>query len=220
MAQEHRLLETDFRHESLEFARRIMRKAKAEFERIALTLVAEGFRFSSLDGPIKKPDPNTSIWVSDLRHRNIHIPLVLEAWLAEVGGVNFMGSHPEWSAPGYCFGNKPDPAGLLFTDAFVCELTAEYVEYLYEEWQSDESATLTPFRIDFSPDHLHKANISGGLPYQMSAGRPSIDSIVLNERHCTSFMGLVRLALQWRGFPGFDDISNEGTWSKIGPKLV
>lgn len=220
MAQEYRLSDDTFRLEVFGFARQMIRKARDEFHRIATQLSKQDYQFANPEGPITAPDLRVADCIEEYRRRGVHVPIVLEAWLIEVGSVNLMGSHPGWSVPGYVFDHDTSTTNPLRTDAFVCHVSTSYLDYLYDEWQSLEPGERPPFRIDFSPDYLHKANISGGPPYQLDTNSPSIDSLVLNERHCTSFLGLVRLALRWRGFPGFEYISNEGTWSMIGPPVI
>ena len=220
LSQEYRLTDPTFRNESTHFARVIMRKAKQLFEQLSSRLVDEGYKFVVGNWPIKNAEPDAEEWISDLRNQGVYIPIVLEAWLVEVGTVNLCGSHPDWSRPAYAYDDKVFQSDLLLTDAFVCELNREYIYYLYDEWKSEGPTNQRPFRIDFSPDHLHKANISGGLPYEISVDIPSIDSIVFNARHCCSFMGLVRNALKWRGFSGFEYLSEEGIWSTKGPDVL
>ena len=219
-AQNYRLSDMNFRIEVLGFAKQMMRKAGDEFKQIAEQLTGQGYRFASPEGPITAPDHDIADRIMDFQNRNVYVPIVLDAWLTEIGTVNLTGSHPEWSSPGYVFEDDTTTTNPLRTDAFVCEVTASYLDYLYDEWQSLDADERSPFRIDFSPDYLHKANISGGPPYQLEARVPTIDSLVLNERHCTSFLGLVRLALRWRGFPGFEFISDEGRWSTIQAPVI
>jgi hypothetical protein len=220
MAQDYRLSDMRFRMEVVGFAKQMMRKAGDAFKRIADELTVQGYQFASPAGPLIAPDHNIADKLADFQSRNIFVPIALEAWVTEIGTVNLMGSHPEWSRPGYVFDDDTATTNPLHTDAFVCEVTASYLDYLYDEWQSLDANERLPFRIDFSPDHLHKANISGGPPYQVETNVPTIDSLVLNERHCTSFVGLVRLALRWGGFPGFEVIGNEGRWSTIQPPVI
>jgi len=95
-----------------------------------------------------------------------------------------------------------------------------YLEHLYDEWILGRSTETIPFRIDFSPDDLHQANISGGPPHELSASIPAIDSNVSNEGHGTTFVGHLRHALRWRDFPGFENLSDEGEWSSIQPEWL
>lgn len=220
MAEEYRLGDATFRSEALDFARQMMRRAGDQLKRIVEELSHQGYRFVNPQGPVHAPEVGIAECCSELRHRSVHVPIALEAWLAEVGGVDLTGSHPAWSRPGYSFDDAATDEYPILTDAFVCVVPQGYLENLYDEWIHRQEIELFPFRIDFSPDDLHKANISGGPPYELSASIPAIDSLVLNERHCTTFVGHLRYALRWRGFPGFENLPGEGEWSTIQPESL
>ena len=137
-----------------------------------------------------------------------------------MGSSDLTGSHPDWSRSSCIFGDHNTVSEVIMTDAFVCKVTVDYLDYLYNEWVCLDGDRRIPVRIDFSPDHLHKANVSGGPPYQMSAHPPAIDTLVLNERRGLSFGRMIRLALCWKGFPSFEQIPNEGISSTILQPLI
>jgi hypothetical protein len=58
------------------------------------------------------------------------------------------------------------------------------------------------FAIDFSPDDLHKAEISGGPPYAIEAPNLAVDGIVLWEIHQTTFVNYLRTVIQHAGLGG------------------
>lgn len=60
------------------------------------------------------------------------------------------------------------------------------------------------FQIEFAPDYLHKANISGDAPYGIEVPNSAVDGLVLGEVHQTTFVNYLRIAFQWAGFPGWD----------------
>jgi hypothetical protein len=51
---------------------------------------------------------------------------------------------------------------------------------------------------------LHKANVSGGDPYQIPLPCPYADAALLNERHETTFVRYLRISFACAGFAGFD----------------
>jgi len=51
---------------------------------------------------------------------------------------------------------------------------------------------------------LHKANTSGGAPYEMAIPDPRADGELLNERHHLFFVDYLRVAFRFGGFPGYD----------------
>lgn len=210
VSQDYRLCDQSFHKEALGFALQIMSKVRECLLRIIDQLDKENYRFIDNTRVIKEPDPNASEWISHYRKHGVYIPLAFEAWLKVVGSINLMGTHPEWSKSAYAFDDVITTEELLYTDPLVVELTEDYMNYLYTEWQestnSQTAILCPPFRLELSPDHLHKANISGGLPYELSTNRLAVDSLLLNERHCTSFLGYIRHVISWGGFPGFDYI--------------
>ena len=58
--------------------------------------------------------------------------------------------------------------------------------------------------IAIAPDDLHKANTSGGDPYEMAIPDPHADGELLNERHNLFFVEYLRLCFRLGGFPGYD----------------
>jgi hypothetical protein len=220
VSQDYRLGDTGFRSDVTRYARQMMRKAGDLFKMIIEQLDQQDYRFVNPNGPLSPPEYQIADRIAEFRNRQIFLPVALEAWLCEIGTIDLTGSHPDWNKSGYDFGDHTTMSEIIVTDAFVCDVTVDYVDYLYKEWLSLDGHQRIPFRIDFSPDHLHKANVSGGPPYQLAAQAPGIDALVLNERHCLSFVGLIRLALRWRGFPGFEQIPNEGCWSTIQQPVI
>lgn len=81
--------------------------------------------------------------------------------------------------------------------------------YFLEEWKEQKRDPDwnpgNPFRIDLAPDYLHKANISGGMPYAILVPFLGADPIFVDERHELPFVDYLRLAFKWAGFPGLED---------------
>lgn len=195
------------RKEALAFARTTMQRARGYVLDVIDELRGAGYRFVNPDVAYVPPNSETEDWLDGLPERNIHLPIALQAWLLEVGNVNLMGTHPSWPTPAYGFEDCRTDGYPIYTDPLVVELPPDFLDYLHEEWAEEKSGEA--FIVDLAPDHLHKAGISGGLPYGLPTDRPRVDTILLYERHCTSFTGYVRRALYWRGFPGFDYMAPE-----------
>ena len=114
-----------------------------------------------------------------------------------------MGSHPGWSRPAYLGEGETNVEDVVYSDPLVVELPTDYIDALWYEWkEARRDDPLLPFRVSIAPDSLHKANVSGGPPYELSADRPLVDSIVWNEMQCQTFVSYLRDAASWRGFPG------------------
>ena len=76
--------------------------------------------------------------------------------------------------------------------------------------------------IDIAPDDLHKANTSGGDPYQIAVPDLSADGRLLGERHDLFFVKYLRLVFRLGGFPGYDgiDIALPAGLAKLSEGLV
>lgn len=115
------------------------------------------------------------------------IPLSLKAFWQEVGGVDFVGMHPNWHS------------GL---DPLVVDPPEGALSFLDDE--EDDAEELGQF-FGLAPDDLHKDNTSGGDPYGVRLPNASADFPFLYERHDLLFVPYLRIAiLQWGGFPGLD----------------
>jgi hypothetical protein len=204
--ESRRLREELFRKEALTYAREMMKLARGALESIVQTLRSSGYRFVDEDKVLIEPEAGIEDWLREQEVFGIHVPLSVQAWLIEVGAINLMGSHPEWPHPAYLF-EATSSEGVWYTDPLVVELPREYILYQHEEWnyrrREDGEYETGPFRLEFAPDHIHKANVSGGPPYEVDAFEPSVDALVLNERNGHTFVAHVRHALEWGGFPGF-----------------
>jgi hypothetical protein len=60
--------------------------------------------------------------------------------------------------------------------------------------------------VTIAPDDLHKANTSGGEPYEIAVPDLRADGELLNERHHLLFVDYLRLCFRFGGFPGYDGI--------------
>ncbi len=211
VGQSHRLGDEQFREEALGFALQLMVRVRSWAAETVEALQKSGYRFVYPERAILDPDSDASDWVRELRQKGVHLSLAFEAWLRVIGGVNLMGTHPSWSRSAYAFDDSADRQEPIYTDPLVVEMPKDYANYLYDEWLEarSQSEAQSPFRVEIAPDHLHKANVSGGLPYQLSAGRPAVDGFVWNERHGIGFVGYLRKAIEWGGFPGFDYLDGE-----------
>lgn len=213
VSQGYRLGDDGFRSEALKFSLHIMRRVKFYLLGIIDRLVGDGYKFVDESKIYVAPEAGTSDWINEYRNRGIFLPLAFEAWLLEVGSINLIGTHPNWFKPAYFYDGNLIADNILYTDPLVVEFNEDYLRYLYDEWNSTKASVeqdkKIPFRIDISPDYLHKANISGGMPYELDTEKPTVDDVLLNERHATTFIGYIRQALIWKGFPGFDYINAE-----------
>ena len=206
VGEDFRLKDKGFRSYALGFARNMLAPFKDNIIKIIDYLISNNYRFMYAERAHSEPDGETIEWIEEYERKGIYLPISLQAWLLEVGCFNLIGTNNDWPKTSYLSDGNVNSNDVWLTDPLVVEVTNDYIEYLYNEWkygvEEEGLENVGPFKIDFSPDYLHKANISGGMPYEIIADTPAVDSIVLNERTCTSFTGYIRNALLWGGFPG------------------
>ncbi|MCB9894349.1 MAG: hypothetical protein H6839_07865 [Planctomycetes bacterium] len=200
VGQPERLVEPGFLAEALGAARSAMREVRTHVLRIIDHLVADGYQFVDDRAPYAGPESGVEEALRDLWNEGAFVPVSLQAWLIEVGTVDLCGFNPNWPCPTYAH-SQVDASSVVCTDPLAFDAPLEYITSRVDELkrQADE-----PLLLDIAPDHLHKANISGGPPYSVALDRPAVDSLLLFERHCVSFMAYVRRSLQWGGFAGMD----------------
>ena len=130
------------------------------------------------------------------------LPLSLRAFYEVVGAVNFMGRKSRWPwtiamlAP-----SQPDDS-LVLADPLV----VFGFEDAFDELDEDERGF-----ISIAPDDLHKADTSGGDPYEIAVPDLRADGELLNQRHGLLFVDYLRLCFRYGGFPGFDGADTRPT---------
>ncbi len=119
------------------------------------------------------------------------IPLSLRAFFEVVGEINFNGDHPSLA---------PKDTDITPDPLMVC--SAEDALAMIGSMDRNEG---DPLHIEFAPDALHKANISGGGPYCIEIPQPAADASVEDAPQEVMFVEYLRIALLgWVGFPGWE----------------
>jgi hypothetical protein len=215
LASQHRLCEPDFRREALEFAREMMRIARRNVLALIDRVAQQGYRFAEPDAVYVPPRDDPGQLLDALEDQEIFVPIALRAWMEEVGEVRLIGTHPEWKNPGFNFAEAPRPKQIWCTDPLYVGVWVDWIKACFEQWQCrcqrDGLSYTGPFCIDVAPDEFHKANLSGGDSYKIQANRPAVDAVLLNERHCFTFVAYLRHCFNWGGFPGFELIDERPT---------
>ena len=218
-SESYKLQQKEFYHEAISYLRLVFSRASYLIDKATENLVNDGYVFAFPNEKRGKPDPSVLDWAVELAEsKNIYLPLSIITWISEIGNVNFCGTHPGWEKTGYAFeGNTNE---VWYTDPLVFELDKDNILYQYEEWlyQTEECGEdeTGPFKISISPDYIHKANVSGGAPYEVNADKMQFDSFLLNERHGAGVVYYLRNSLNWGGFPGFKYIKDFAEEKKEG----
>lgn len=155
--------------------------------------IAKQLRIPPLENPevFDPPGKHTASQIKKLeKAAGGPLPISLRAWFEQVGGVSLMGSHDVINPK-----NSRTAA-----DPLVVAPPSQLLQMLdFEEGEGEEGLSLW-----LAPDDLHKANVSGGDPYQINIPNPAADAPFECERHETTFVNYLRLTFEWGGFPGWD----------------
>lgn len=172
--------------DALAVAFETMQRVRANIETVASRLASMKYRFENGDG---RPRPASGKIILEAEKRVGPIPLSLRTFYQVVGEVDWMGHHPALTPDDgkTC----PDPLVVYPLEAALDDL---------EDRDGHERDSLV-----IAPDDLHKADISGGEPYEVGVPDPAADGKLLNESHDLYFVDYLRRVFDRGGFPGLVD---------------
>jgi len=188
-------LDGAWREEADLVAAAVMVRVRRNAERLVAVLVAKGWPLRVEVALPGLPDD------TDLRLRELEelsgspVPSALKAFWRTVGSINLVPANAEL---------PPSlPPRLIILDPLEVEsLSAVWSEV--DEWReraSDVHPEIAgPIEVPIAPDHLHKADISGGAPYSIWVPSESVDPIVREEPHNHNCTDYLRLAFDRKGF--------------------
>jgi len=139
------------------------------------------------------PGPGAHKQIARLEKTAGVLPLSLRVFYEVVGAVDWTGSHPGL-AP------KND---MVCPDPLVVYGLDDALEEVCERVDDEDSEGIC---ITIAPDDLHKADTSGGDPYEIGLPNLGADAELLNERHRLPFVDYLRLSFRFGGFPGYEAI--------------
>jgi hypothetical protein len=181
-----------------ELVGRIRRNAEAIRDHLA----GQGYAFQASE-PIRAQAAHVGTDLDRVEAEIGPFPMVLRVFLEAVGTIDLNGSHPRWTF------DYPDP--------FVVECFPGHVVPEHRQWSEDgwfEKMGRDGFPVALAPDFFHKADVSGGAPYEIELPDAAIDPLWLNDdlHEGETFVGYARSALlDWAGFPGFAREDPDGT---------
>ena len=149
------------------------------------------------------PDQEVIAAMRKLEKKGLALPLSLRAWVEEVGDVNLAGAHPAlcfWDDENFP-GIYADPL-MVGLDHFMFESEA----WLEAEEAGEDSGDMEPV---LGWDAKAKARLAVedeqlDYGYTMALPNPGADAALDGEPHKTSFVGYLRIAFRWGGFPGWE----------------
>lgn len=157
------------------------------------------FEFEQPEEALPGPEPGAIAAIKHIESEAGLLPLSLKLFWLRIGSVNFCGHHPEWELETGCdFEGYPDPLLVYPPSIAVAEL---------EDFLLDKEERLRcqyPYAVSIAPDSYHKADVSGGMWYNISVPAIADDPPLNDEWHKTTFLNYLEIALKWGGFPGLE----------------
>ena len=175
--------------------RETLRRVRSNVQQLHAALSSAGYRFACGDQALQAPPIDIDERLQAIERAIGPIPLLLDVWLLDIGGVNLTGTHPSWQ--------------FEFTDALVVESLIDEVVDEHRDREKTgwyELAGATRFPLALSPDYKHKADVSGGAPYSIGLPNPGVDAYWEGDTLHPQmwFIDYLRTTLlDWGGFPGW-----------------
>lgn len=158
---------------------------------VVRNLHALGYRFSRPRDVLPGPEPGTNKAIKRLEQAVGPVPLAITTFWSRIGSVDLSGHHPTWSGCDF-----PDPLIVYPPSMAIAELE----EHTSDREERDRCGF--PYCIPIAPDALHKANVSGGMWYNITVPSIADDPLLNDEPHATTFLNYLDIALGQGGFPG------------------
>ena len=174
--------------DALAVAFETMRRVDTNVRTVTARLRGLDYKFAN--EPHDSPGPDVRRQIAKIEKMVGALPLSVRAFYEMVGAVNWIGHHESlapWGDP-----VMPDPLVVFSIDDVIAQHESGWFE------DSEDKA------IVIAPDDLHKANTSGGEPYEIAVPDLNADGKLLNERHDLYFVPYLRVVFQFGGFPGYD----------------
>jgi hypothetical protein len=156
-------------------------------------LSERGFQFDHPQEVFPGPEFDTVAAITRIERKVGVLPIALKLFWHRIGSVDHCGSHPAWSGCKY-----PDPLVVYPASVAVQELD-DFLADKEERLRSD-----FPYLVPIGPDYYHKANVSGGMWYNVSVPAIADDPPLNDEWHNTTFVRYLELAMEWAGFSGLE----------------
>ena len=169
-------------------------------------LIEDNFQFDYEDEVFPGPGPDIVEAIHRIENEVGIVPLSLKLFWQRIGSVNFCGGHPDWEFDPGC---EPE----TYADPIVIYPPSVAIEEL-EEFLSDKEERLRcnlPYVVPIAPDFYHKADVSGGMFYNISIPAITDDPPLNEEWHQTTFLNYLEIAVKWAGFLGLERYPNH-TW--------
>lgn len=186
--------------EAAAVAEALMRRVRDNTDAVRAILRASGAMIADEEEPASNDDLARLIGIVG------PLPLALDAFWRIVGSIALVpGGSTRYDYGGCAL--EADGISLLALDPLeVCGPDVGWIIGDYEARIAESHPEIVGgLSLDVAPDFLHKQNLSGGPAYAIElpprSPRAAIDPDVMFEPHRTSFVGYLRAAFAWGGFP-------------------
>jgi hypothetical protein len=163
-------------------------------QRLVCRLKQLDYQFTDPSAVLPGVESKTDAAIERIEREVGTLPQSLKLFWKKVGSVNLNGEHPHWSGCDY-----PDPL-IVYPPSIAIE---ELDQFLGD--QEERLRCNFPYLVPIAPDALHKANVSGGMWYNLPVPAVEDDPILCDEPHALSFTTYLEFALLWGGFAGLED---------------
>ncbi|MFD6445087.1 hypothetical protein ACFWEJ_08290 [Promicromonospora sp. NPDC060204] len=166
------------REDAQAVAREMATRARRNVETIVDRLQADGFVAAQNDDamtprPAHLPPSDGAADLADwLEETFAPFPMTVSAWIRQVGDVWLVGEYPRWPESVLA-----DPLVVEFEHVAYGGGAREYFETELTGFGPDADPS-DDYQLDFAPDALHKANISGDGPYGIQLPGVGVDGLV------------------------------------------
>jgi hypothetical protein len=150
-----------------------------------------GFEFERPDDVFPGPEAGAAEAMERIERETGILPFGLKQFWLRVGSVDLCGAHPGWAGCEY-----PDPLVIAPPSFAVGELE----DFLAD--REERQRHQYPYVVPIAPDFYHKADVSGGMFYNISVPAVADDPPLNDEWHATTFVDYLETAIRWGGFPG------------------
>jgi hypothetical protein len=164
-----------------------------------------GYIFTSFRNKYHPPSKNIRAYIQEIERKVGSMPLSVVAFMSIVGSIDLTGHFPTSDEYGHAWEQAVLPDPLVF------QYPPSFFRWSFQEWSNNVIdfgiEDVGDFVLEFAPDEYHKSNISGGSPYSIKLPNNSIDALVEDEWHHTTFIAYLRECFRWGGFPGLSRAS-------------
>ena len=203
LAMNGETIKSQERQDALSFARKVMAFARRNVDILADRLTREGYCFANAH-PFVPPPRDVPEQLKLLSEAGVQFPIAIEAWLLEVGTVDFCGTHPNWKCSAYAGMHQDDSeySEPWYTDPLVIDIDLQSIVSRARKNPENIDA------IDFAPDNVTKANVSGSGPISIRCASPTFDDVLIGQHGSFTLLSYLSHAFEWAGFPGFRFIAD------------